>query len=94
MATQPISLVVGFTYGLAPHIAYWRERERGGREKERERERVYVLTKKQGTLNPCQKAEIVTIWICRGGVPRQPAPPPPPPPHAVWICHGLVELLL
>ncbi len=47
VATQPISLVVGFSYGLAPHIAYWRERE-----KEREK-RVYVrqvlpiLAKKQ-----------------------------------------------
>ncbi len=60
VATQPISLVVGFTYGLAPHIAYWRERERekGERERKKERERerekrVYVwrvlsiLAKKQ-----------------------------------------------
>ena len=60
VATQPISLVVGFMYGLAPHIATGeREKERRERERKRERDkerekRVYVrqvlpiLTKNQG----------------------------------------------
>ena len=74
VATQPISLVVGFTYGLAPLIAYWRERG-GERERERER-RAYAVAKKQGAFNSRQKAEIVilyTWWVLN---PRQKAAPP------------------
>ena len=76
VATQPISLVVGFTFGLAPHIAYWRER---GGERKREREsykRVYVLAKKRGALNPCQKAETIILHARRVLNPRQKAAPP------------------